>query len=74
MIKATMSDTQASPVRSWLQDFGIALEVIFPALAFIVVILRAYIRIDTKSFGWGKLITTASESPTRNEKLTSIQR
>ncbi|XXG97465.1 hypothetical protein Hte_003767 [Hypoxylon texense] len=47
------SSVSASPnPRSWLQDFGIALEVIFPALALIVVILRTYIRIDTKGFGW----------------------
>ncbi|KAI1473792.1 hypothetical protein F4774DRAFT_422937 [Daldinia eschscholtzii] len=37
---------------SWLQNLGIAIEVVCPALALIVVGLRAYIRLDTKSFGW----------------------
>ncbi|KAI1759607.1 hypothetical protein GGR53DRAFT_513037 [Hypoxylon sp. FL1150] len=37
---------------SWLQNLGLAIEVVFPTLALIVVLLRCYIRIDTKCFGW----------------------
>ncbi|KAI5864004.1 hypothetical protein GGS23DRAFT_478008 [Durotheca rogersii] len=45
---------------SWLQDLGIAIEVVCPALALIVVLLRVYIRIDTKSFGWDDGLIVAS--------------
>ncbi|ORY64945.1 uncharacterized protein BCR38DRAFT_473941 [Pseudomassariella vexata] len=38
--------------RSWLQDLGIAIEVFFPALALLVVALRVYSRLNTKTFGW----------------------
>ncbi|OTA53344.1 hypothetical protein K449DRAFT_305979, partial [Hypoxylon sp. EC38] len=37
---------------SWLQNLGIAIEVVCPALALLVVVLRTYIRLDTKMFGW----------------------
>ncbi|KAI0181749.1 hypothetical protein GGR52DRAFT_54072 [Hypoxylon sp. FL1284] len=38
---------------SWLQNLGIAIEILCPALALIVgVIPRIYIRANTKSFGW----------------------
>ncbi|KAI1802340.1 hypothetical protein F4811DRAFT_563320 [Daldinia bambusicola] len=37
---------------SWLQNLGIAIEVVCPTLALIVVCLRTYIRLDTKGFGW----------------------
>jgi len=40
---------------SWLQNLGIAIEVICPALALLVVLLRIYIRVKTKNFGWGAL-------------------
>jgi hypothetical protein len=39
---------------SWLQNLGIAIEVICPALSLIVVGLRVYIRLKTANFGWGK--------------------
>lgn len=38
---------------SWLQNLGIAIEIVCPALALIVTALRLYIRIDTKNLGWG---------------------
>ncbi|KAI1099485.1 hypothetical protein F4804DRAFT_321799 [Jackrogersella minutella] len=54
-----MSETAQAPTAavnpnptSWLQNLGIAIEVVCPALALTVVILRTYIRLDTKSFGW----------------------
>ncbi|KAL7624628.1 hypothetical protein AAE478_006197 [Parahypoxylon ruwenzoriense] len=45
---------------SWLQNLGIAIEVACPALALLAVILRTYIRLDTKSFGWddGLIVTS----------------
>ncbi|KAI1652289.1 uncharacterized protein F4817DRAFT_355643 [Daldinia loculata] len=45
---------------SWLQNLGIAIEVVCPVLALIVVGLRTYIRIDTKSFGWDDGLIVAS--------------
>lgn len=39
---------------SWLQNLGIAIEIIGPSLALIVTILRIYTRVNTKTFGWGK--------------------
>ena len=39
---------------SWLQNLGIAIEIIGPALALIVTLLRIYIRVSTKAFGWGE--------------------
>ncbi|KAF6799525.1 integral membrane protein [Colletotrichum sojae] len=42
----------AEAPTSWLQNLGIAIEIVLPSLALIVVILRLYIRIDTKSLGW----------------------
>ncbi|KAI1388552.1 uncharacterized protein F4822DRAFT_429170 [Hypoxylon trugodes] len=52
-----MSDSAPIPSAnpnptSWLQNLGIAIEILCPALALIVVALRTYIRLDTKSFGW----------------------
>ncbi|KAI0843629.1 hypothetical protein F5Y06DRAFT_255411 [Hypoxylon sp. FL0890] len=38
---------------SWLQNLGIAIEVVCPALALLVVSLRTYTRVKTKTFGWG---------------------
>ncbi|KXH50132.1 integral membrane protein [Colletotrichum simmondsii] len=38
---------------SWLQNLGIAIEVACPTLALIAISLRLYIRIDTKTLGWG---------------------
>ncbi|KAI1780731.1 hypothetical protein F4818DRAFT_396618 [Hypoxylon cercidicola] len=61
-----MSDIQASSApsnpnpTSWLQNLGIAIEVVCPALAFIVVVLRSYIRIDTKTFGWDDSLIVAA--------------
>lgn len=52
-IQAPPMATNPNPT-SWLQNLGIAIEVVCPVLALIVVGLRTYIRIDTKSFGWGK--------------------
>ncbi|KAI2606606.1 hypothetical protein GGR54DRAFT_652290 [Hypoxylon sp. NC1633] len=37
---------------SWLQNLGIAIEIVFPTLSLIALLLRVYIRVDTKSFGW----------------------
>ncbi|KAI1206127.1 uncharacterized protein F4807DRAFT_238189 [Annulohypoxylon truncatum] len=51
MSTSTTIVTNPNPT-SWLQNLGIAIEVVCPALAFIVVVLRTYIRLDTKSFGW----------------------
>ncbi|KAI1091198.1 hypothetical protein F5B19DRAFT_288138 [Rostrohypoxylon terebratum] len=50
-MSGTTTATNANPT-SWLQNLGIAIEVVCPALALIVVVLRTYIRLDTKSFGW----------------------
>ncbi|KAI0011537.1 hypothetical protein F4779DRAFT_573135 [Xylariaceae sp. FL0662B] len=36
---------------SWLQNLGIAIEVVCPALALLVTITRVYVRVDTRSFG-----------------------
>lgn len=54
-----MSDNAQAPSApanpnptSWLQNLGIAIEVVCPALALLVVVLRTYIRLDTKTFGW----------------------
>ncbi|KAI1457893.1 hypothetical protein F4805DRAFT_426805 [Annulohypoxylon moriforme] len=49
---STSTTTTNPNPTSWLQNLGIAIEVVCPALALIVVILRTYIRLDTKSFGW----------------------
>lgn len=38
---------------TWLQNLGIAIEVACPTLALITVTLRLYIRIDTRTLGWG---------------------
>ena len=38
-----------------LQQFAVAIVCVFPALASIVVSLRIYVRLTTKSFGWGTL-------------------
>lgn len=43
----------AAEPSDWLQNFGIAIEIFFPTLAFIVTILRVYTRIKIKSYGWG---------------------
>jgi hypothetical protein len=45
---------------SWLQNLGIAIEILCPVLALIVVSLRLYIRIKLENFGWGMspLLTT----------------
>jgi len=40
---------------SWLQNLGIAIEVIFPVLALSVVTMRVYARTNYSSFGWGEL-------------------
>ncbi|KAI1139887.1 hypothetical protein F5Y05DRAFT_380366 [Hypoxylon sp. FL0543] len=37
---------------SWLQNLGIAIEVVCPALALLVVALRTYVRLESKTFGW----------------------
>lgn len=54
----TMSaDSQATAPANpttWLQNLGIAIEIICPALALIVTLLRIYVRVSTKSFGWGR--------------------
>lgn len=55
------ADSQATPAspspdpnpHSWLQNLGIAIEVVCPSLALIVTLLRIYIRVNTKAFGWG---------------------
>lgn len=39
--------------HTWLQDFALAIEVIMPVIACVVVGLRAYIRTVTKNLGWG---------------------
>ncbi|KAI2467488.1 hypothetical protein F4781DRAFT_402110 [Annulohypoxylon bovei var. microspora] len=50
-MSTSTTSTNPNPT-SWLQNLGIAIEVVCPALALIVVVLRTYIRFDTKSFGW----------------------
>lgn len=63
MSAATAAGGSAAPKpypHSWLQNLGIAIEVICPALALIVTILRIYIRVSTKSFGWGTYLLSAS--------------
>jgi hypothetical protein len=49
------SDSTGSrePKELWLQNLAIAIEIIFPAIALIVCILRGYIRIVSRSIGWG---------------------
>ncbi|KAI1080021.1 hypothetical protein F5B20DRAFT_580813 [Whalleya microplaca] len=37
---------------SWLQNLGIAIEVVCPAFALLITITRIYIRVETRSFGW----------------------
>jgi len=39
---------------SWLQNLGIAIEVVCPALALIFTTLRIYIRSKSKNLGWGR--------------------
>ena len=39
---------------SWLQKLGIAIEVICPTLALIVVVLRVHVRRTMMNFGWGR--------------------
>lgn len=39
---------------SSLQNAAIAIEVVFPALALLVLGLRTYIRTITRTFGWGE--------------------
>lgn len=41
--------------HDWLQNLGIAIEIVCPALALIVTILRVYTRIKIKNYGWGEL-------------------
>jgi hypothetical protein len=43
----------ATQPTSWLQNLGIAIEIICPGLALIFVGLRLYIRIKLDNFGWG---------------------
>lgn len=45
---------------SWLQDLNIAIEAAFPALAFIFVALRVFVRGRLRTFGWGELTLTPS--------------
>ncbi|KAK1966038.1 integral membrane protein [Colletotrichum sublineola] len=42
----------AGEPTSWLQNLGIAIQVFCPALTLVVVLLRLYIRFDTKNLGW----------------------
>ncbi|KAI0385555.1 hypothetical protein F5Y04DRAFT_246140 [Hypomontagnella monticulosa] len=56
---APVGPTNPNPT-SWLQNLGIAIEIVCPALALIVVVLRTYIRLDTKSFGWDDGLIVAS--------------
>jgi hypothetical protein len=41
--------------HSWLQDLAIAIEIVLPLLACVVIGLRCYIRVSTKTIGWGVL-------------------
>lgn len=41
--------------HSWLQNLAIAIEVVLPLLAFVVIGLRCYIRVSTNNLGWGAL-------------------
>ncbi|EFQ32649.1 uncharacterized protein GLRG_07663 [Colletotrichum graminicola M1.001] len=50
----------AGEPKSWLQDLGIAIEVFCPVFALVVVILRLYIRFDTKSLGWDDALICAA--------------
>ncbi|RYP33831.1 hypothetical protein DL767_004561 [Monosporascus sp. MG133] len=49
-----LADPQVTPgdPTSWLQNLGIAIEIICPTLALLITLLRVYIRLDTKAFGW----------------------
>ncbi|KAK7753709.1 hypothetical protein SLS62_004332 [Diatrype stigma] len=52
-MSADSQATSADPnPHSWLQNLGIAIEVVCPSLALIVTLLRIYIRVNTKTFGW----------------------
>ncbi|KAK2033711.1 integral membrane protein [Colletotrichum zoysiae] len=50
----------AGEPTSWLQNLAIAIEVLCPVLAFVVVVLRLYIRFDIKSLGWDDALICAS--------------
>lgn len=43
----------AAQPSSWLQNLGIAIEIVSPALALIIIFLRLYSRLKTRNFGWG---------------------
>ncbi|OLN87817.1 hypothetical protein CCHL11_00418 [Colletotrichum chlorophyti] len=42
----------AEAPTTWLQNLGIAIEIVCPSLALLITILRLYVRIDSKSLGW----------------------
>lgn len=48
-----MSEGTEEP-HDWLQNLDIAVEVLCPALAFIVTVLRVYSRLKIRAFGWGE--------------------
>ncbi|KAK2048332.1 integral membrane protein [Colletotrichum somersetense] len=50
----------AGEPTSWLQNLAIAIEVLCPVLALVVVVLRLYIRFDIKSHGWDDAFICAS--------------
>ena len=41
------------PQETWLQNLAVAVEVLMPSLALIVVVLRAYSRVRCKTLGLG---------------------
>ena len=72
MARGFMEDTVATIDKpnypyTALQQFAIAIVCAFPALATLVVSLRIYVRVTSKSFGWG----TSSPTPGRSPILTS---
>ncbi|KAK1572866.1 uncharacterized protein LY79DRAFT_653338 [Colletotrichum navitas] len=57
---------------SWLQNLGIAIEVFCPVFALVVVILRLYIRFDTKNLGWDDAFICAALALTIGLSVSSI--
>ena len=52
---AVLASGQRYPTPTSLQIFAIAIIFVFPALALVVVIIRAAGRIAIRQFGWGML-------------------
>lgn len=52
-VSTMLTSTQRYPTPTSLQIFAIAIIVVFPALALVVVIMRAAGRIAIRQFGWG---------------------